>query len=718
MASLKELRRVRIEKLEKLKALGVDPYPARTTRSHENAEILKYFEKLQGTSVVVAGRIRAFRKHGELAFMDIKDDSGSIQLYIKAENIDSSNYSNSELMFKDLDLLDVGDFVEGFGDVTKTNSGEVSVEISKIRLLTKSLRPLPAKWDGLKDKETRLRRRYLDTTMNEEVRQRFIRRAKFWQANRDFLNERGFYEINIPVLEHIPGGADANPFVTYMDAIDQKFYLRISHELYLKRLIGGGYEKVYEIGPRFRNEGISDEHLPEHIAMEFYWAFADWEEGMNLIEEMFTYIIAKVYDGKTKFSIRGFDVDFSKKWERIDFAEIMHKHYGLDIHNTTVEEVGELLKKHKIKGHFDKNVNRGIDNLWKHLRKDIAGPAFLINHPKSLSPLSKSKVDDPKIVERCQPIIAGSELGNGWSELNDPLDQLARFEDQQKLRDSGDAEAQWLDIDYVEMLEYGMPPTFGWGHSERVFWFLEDVTAREGVPFPQLKFELEDSTKEIYGLPDNYGKEAAGNSSSGTVNNTKGNDSNQVGGDDPDYVAVLPTREDALKIVQEHVADDYQVLHAKMIAAALEAYAKDKGFDPELWYITGLVHDVDYFEYPEEHPKESMKWFRKWHYPSDLIHAVAAHAWQRTGVKPASDLAFALIAIDELSGLIYAYSLMRPEGWVGMKASSIKKKFKDKSFAAKVDREEIMLGVDGWNLDLDAHIAFLIDVYQNMPEFK
>jgi len=285
-----------------------------------------------------------------------------------------------------------------------------------------------------------------------------------------------------------------------MDAIDQDFYLRISQELFLKRLIGGGYEKVYEIGPRFRNEGLSDEHLPEHIAMEFYWAYADWKDGMQMIKDLFQHIQKHVYDNKKKFSIRGFDVDFSQGWQTIDFGGLIRSRYGLDVYHADFDNLKKTLTKFNIPVGKIKNIPRAVDALWKEARKSIAGPAFLINHPKFLSPLQKPSPGNPDIVERFQPIIAGSELGNGWTEVNDPVDQFKRFSEQQKMRDAGDEEAQWLDIDYVEMLEYGMPPTFGYGHSERVFWFLEDVSAREGVPFPQLRFELEEATKKIYGL--------------------------------------------------------------------------------------------------------------------------------------------------------------------------------------------------------------------------
>ena len=488
-----------MEKLKKLREMGIDPFPAKSSRNTKNIAVAERFEELEGKEVGVGGGAVAVREHGKLAFIDIKDNTGKVQLYIKEQNLQNPNYKYSELGFSDLYLLDSGDFVEGTGTVTKTQRGEISVEENKLRILTKTIRPLPDKWDGLKDREIRMRRRYLDTNINEDIYQRFIRRAKFWEAHREFFKHRGFLEINIPVLEMVPGGADATPFVTHMDAINQDFYLRISQELYLKRLIGGGYQKVFEIGPRFRNEGLSDEHLPEHMAMEFYWAYADWEEGMDFIKQLFDYVLDNVYKRKN-FTIRGFEVDFSKDWEVIDFAKIMNKHYGIDVYSVKLQDVKKLLKEHNLKSDFDINLHRGIDYLWKNVRKTVGGPAFLINHPKYISPLSKSKVENPAVTERFQPIIAGSELGNGWSEINDPIDQLERFKEQQYLRDQGDQEAQWLDIDYVEMLEYGMPPTFGYGHSERVFWFLEDVTAREGVPFPQLKHELDPVTKEIYGL--------------------------------------------------------------------------------------------------------------------------------------------------------------------------------------------------------------------------
>lgn len=495
---MKELRDERLRKLEEIKNLGLDPYPAKTERTVMTAEIINHFDEMEGKTVSVAGRIAGIRKFGKLAFIVLRDFSGKIQLFITAKDLAETSAKDNFIGIKDLNLLDAGDFIQANGEVIKSKTGEISVATRELRLLTKSLRPMPSQQDGFTNKEERFRRRYVDMNVNLEVRDRFVRRSKFWQATRDFLNSHGFFEINIPVLEHTTGGADANPFVTHMDALDDaQFYLRISHELPLKRLLGAGFEKVYDLGPRFRNENYSDEHLPEHIAMEWYAAYWDWREGMAFMEKMYKYVLQETF-GTLKFELDRFDIDMSGKWEVWDYAEVIKKHYGIDVFDTTIEEVSAKLKENNLEVEKTDSIPRGIDKLWKNIRKDVAGPVWLVNTPKFISPLSKSDPNNPQVVERFQPVIAGSELGNGFSELNDPIDQLNRFVEQQQMRDDGDNEAMMLDIDYVEMLEYGMPPACGWGYSERVFWIFEGVTAREGVPFPQLKHEISEITKEIY----------------------------------------------------------------------------------------------------------------------------------------------------------------------------------------------------------------------------
>lgn len=491
---MKELRDERLRKLEEIKKLGVDPYPAESHRTHKIGEIVDGFKKFEGKKVTLGGRIVGIRKFGKIAFIVLRDFSGEIQLFLKDGEIDGSNELMNDL--KNLSLLDPGDFIEATGEVIKTKTGEISIMVRQLKLLSKSLRPMPAAQNGFTDKEERLRRRYIDMNVNQDVRDRFVRRSKFWQATRDFLNENEFIEVNVPVLEHTTGGADANPFVTHMDALDQDFYLRISHELPLKRLLGGGYERVYDIGVRFRNENYSDEHLPEHIAMEWYAAYWDWQDGMKFMEEMFKTTLQKTF-GTLKFKLGEFDVDMGKKWEVWDYAEVIKKHYEIDVFDATIDEVKKALKDNNLEVEKTENIARGIDKLWKKIRKDVAGPIWLINVPLFISPLSKANPDG-KTTQRFHAVVAGSEICNGFSELNDPVDQLNRFVEQQKMRDDGDDEAMMLDIDFVEMLEYGMPPACGLGFSERVFWIFEGVTAREGVPFPQLRSEIDETTKTIY----------------------------------------------------------------------------------------------------------------------------------------------------------------------------------------------------------------------------
>ncbi|MBC7512102.1 lysine--tRNA ligase [Candidatus Saccharibacteria bacterium] len=495
MATLHDYRNERLRKLDALKELGFNAYPSDSHRTHMVNDVTTKFDEFEGQTVTVAGRVIGLRKFGKLAFIVLSDQSGQVQLFLHGPDVAETDGSKGFIGMKDMNLLDTGDFIEATGAVMKTKTGEISVAAHNLRLLTKALRPMPTE---LTNKEERFRRRYVDMNVNPEVRERFVRRSKFWQATRDFLNKNNFTEVNIPVLEHTTGGADANPFVTHMDALsDTPFYLRISHELPLKRLIGGGFERVYDLGPRFRNENYSDEHLPEHIAMEWYAAYWNWRDGMKFMEDMYKHVLQETF-GTLQFKLGKFDIDLSKEWEKWDYAKVIQDRYGIDPYNCSIDQVKEALETNKLEVEKTENLARGIDKLWKNIRKDVAGPIWLINTPKFISPLSKVSTDNDQTVERFQPVMAGSELGNGFSELNDPVDQLNRFVEQQSMRDAGDDEAMMLDIDYVEMLEYGMPPACGWGWSERVFWIFEGVTAREGVPFPQLRHEVDEVTKSLY----------------------------------------------------------------------------------------------------------------------------------------------------------------------------------------------------------------------------
>ncbi|MBO7720158.1 lysine--tRNA ligase [Candidatus Saccharibacteria bacterium] len=490
MTTLADYRDERLRKLSEIKEQGINPYPSKSSRNTTIDKIVNDFDALDGKEVTIAGRITAIRSFGKLAFVKVRDYFGEVQIFMQQEDEKAGLFNT-----KKLKLLDTGDFIEATGKVGKSSTGEISVFCNHLRLLTKALRPLPGR-DGFTNKEERYRRRYVDMNVNTEVRERMVRRSKFWQATRQFMLDHGFVEINVPVLEHTTGGADANPFTTHMDALDEDFYLRISHELPLKRLIGAGFEKVFDIGPRFRNEGVDDEHLPEHIAFESYSAYEDYEQGMDFYEEMIKYVAKETW-GTLQFKVGGFDIDLSGKWPRVKYADLLREKFNVDVFNPDREQLKRVLLENwqaedLSRADFEKKLDNTttphlIDDVWKLIRKTSGGPYWVIEEPTTLSPLAKVSPDNPLVTERFHPIIAGTEMGNGFSELNDPLDQLARFKEQQAARDAGDTEAQMLDMDFVEMLEYGMPPTCGWGNSERNFWLLEGVSGREAVPFPIIK---------------------------------------------------------------------------------------------------------------------------------------------------------------------------------------------------------------------------------------
>jgi lysyl-tRNA synthetase class 2 len=681
--------------------LGIQPYPARSQRDYTNAYVTSHFDELNGQEVSLVGRITSFRGHGKISFIDIEDTTGKFQLSARADEQEPLNVETQNVGFEQLSLLDTGDFVQATGKLFVTTAGQQSLLVRQLILLTKSLRPLPNARDLASDPDFIFRRRYADLATNPERRAMFERKAAFWRENRNFLHQEGFIEVEVPVLEHVTGGADARPFTTHMNALDQEFYLRISTELYQKRLIGGGFEKIFTVGPNFRNEGLSDEHLPEYNQIEWYWAYADYNMNMELVERMFKHL-AKTVWGTSTFSTRGHTFDLNQKWERISYPDVINERFGVDIFTTPDEEMAAILKQHKVKLTGEVNRSRLIDNLWKLIRKEISGPAFLINEPAFMSPLSKSRADRPELTERFHVLIAGSELGNGYSELNNPIEQLARFKDQQAMREQGDDEAQMLDIDYVEMLEYGMPPTSGYGQSERVFWFLENVTARQGTLFPALKRNVSPVTRAIYNMPDATPKKSDSHPTSGQTAATK-----QAGSTTNNN---LPPRSQAEALLEDKIKNEALLHHSRMVAQAMEAYAHELGEDAELWYQSGLLHDLDWEMFPKEHPNKAIaEWLND--YPEELHQAIAAHAPDRTGKQPETTLEKYLFACDELSGFMHAVSLMRPNGWEGMEPKSIKKKLKDKGFAANVSRSDIEQGLTLIGKTADEHIGFLINVF-------
>lgn len=486
--AIENMQKERLKKLENIKTLGVDPYPASTKREHTAIQALDMF----GQPVAVAGRVRSLRPHGKITFADLEDESGKIQILFSSEYLTDERYDF-------LNNLDIGDFIAAQGEIIKTQAGQLTVSVKDYQLLTKSIKPLPSSWYGLKDIEERLRRRYLDLLLNPEVRDLFRLKSKFWTNIRNYMLKSNFLEVEMPVLENIPGGADARPFITHHNALNIDLYLRISLELPLKRLLVGGYEKVFEIGRIFRNEGIDDEHLQDYTQLEFYWAYADYNQLMDFIQDMYQTIIKDTFDA-LKLKWQGQEIDWSGNWPRIEYTDLLNEKWGVNIDKMSVSDLYELAKKLKVQVEPKLGKGRLLDYLYKKtIRPHLMQPMFVLNHPVEVEPLAKRLPSDPSKVQRMQILAMGSELGKGFSELNDPLDQRQRFEEQMKLREAGDEEAQMMDEDYVEAMEYGMPPNAGFGISERLFSMLVDKPIRECVFFPTMKPESKMERKKQKG---------------------------------------------------------------------------------------------------------------------------------------------------------------------------------------------------------------------------
>ena len=468
----------RLRKLGELKANKINPYPNKYDKKQNCLDCLK--SKI-GSKVKTAGRLMTKRDLGKIAFCVLKDESGKIQLVLQ----DGETPQKEKDFFKK--YLDSGDFVGVQGEIIKTKTDEISILVEKIEILSKAILPLPEKFHGISDEEEKLRKRYLDILMNPEIKEMFAKKSKFWNTIRNFLLEKGFLEVETPVLENSAGGAAATPFKTHHNALDIDVFLRISMgELWQKKLMVAGYEKTFEIGRMFRNEGMDMEHLQDYTQMEFYWAYANYEDGMKLVEEMYKKIAKEVFE-TLKFETHNYKIDLGKKWEKYDFEQTIKKHTGIEIYKTSEDEIKKKLKEVKID--FDPNLTKWklVDLLWKHCRKKISGPGFLINQPVELAPLAKRNPEDKRKVEQFQIIIAGTELGNGYSELNDSLDQEQRFQEQMKLKEKGDKESMDHDQSFVDALKYGMPPTCGFGVSERLFSYLMNKPIRECVIFPLMK---------------------------------------------------------------------------------------------------------------------------------------------------------------------------------------------------------------------------------------
>lgn len=686
---LDELRKIRLEKLKKLKEQGVPPFP-QPVLSRQNIESVTRLAL--ETPVSVAGRLRAVRGHGGSAFADLADESGKIQLFFSREALGEQKYGF-------LDLLDMGDFIFASGTLFKTEAGQLTVKVLDFSLLSKSLRPLPSSFYGLKDVEERYRQRYVDLNLNPQVRQVFKIRAQVIKTLRKHLDAEGFLEVETPVLQPLYGGATAKPFTTHHNALDANLFLRISDELYLKRAVVGGLEKVYEVGKDFRNEGMDREHNPEFTMLEFYWAYSSYEGLMEFSQNLLSRVVKEV-SGTYVVEFEGQKINFEPPWEKITFRDVLIKYIGLDIEkNRTEEEVLSFVKQKGIKLDLKGVVGLAplLDELYKkQVRPQLTGPLFLTDHPYQMRPLAKRKEDDPGKAASFQLLVCGRELINAYNELNDPLDQRARWEQEMKLADRGLAEYQILDEDYLRALEYGMPPTAGWGLGiDRFVAILtNNHTIKDVILFPTLRPESE-TTNSKHPLR----REASQTPNSGLPIEPSGE---------------FPSRDKVFQIVSAHIKNQNLLRHALAVEAAMRSLAQKFGGNVEAWGALGLIHDADWEETktePARHTVAALEWLAgEGHTAGPLVQGLKSHNKRHTKLSELqSIMEWALECADELTGFIVSVALVRPDKKLdSVTVDSVLKKWKAKDFAAAVDRGQIEQCREKLGIELPEFISIVL----------
>lgn len=658
MPTLEELIDTRKNKLKELKKRGIDPYPSVSGRTKTVAEA----RDASGSVVVITGRIMAMRGHGKIVFCDMVDLSGKVQVVLKQDMLDADSFSL-------VSLLDMGDFVEAEGTVGTTQAGELSIFATRLRLLSKSIRPLPDKWHGLKDVEERYRQRYVDLVVNPGVREVFLLRTKVVRFLRNYFDADGFLEVETPVLQPIYGGASAKPFVTHHNALDADLYLRISDELYLKRLIAGGFEKVYEISKDFRNEGIDRQHNPEFTMMEFYWAYADYEKLMAYTEKMIAKLVVEVC-GSSIITYQGETIDFSGTWERKSYRDVVMEFTGIDINIAQTEsQLLSEIKAKKIQLDLTGVVGYGamLDTLYKATaRPHLVGPMFLTDRPTAFVTLAKRLPHDPHKTASFQLLIAGKEVINAYNELNDPEDQSVRWRESEKLGEEGQDEHEAFDHDYIRALEYGMPPTAGWGMGiDRLVSILTDqASLKDVILFPTLRPEFQKKEKAVVA---------------------------DSAIDEKDIV----TKDQAMDLLHAHMQNVNLRRHCYAVGYAMAALAEKLGGNADVWEVLGILHDADWEETkdgPEEHTKKTLEWLSHMGVSKGpIVKALQSHNRKLTKLAEIeSVMEWALETVDELTGFIVAVALVRPDKKLEtVELSSIMKKWKTKEFAKPVDREHI-----------------------------
>lgn len=672
---MNQLKKVRREKLAELQANGKNPFViTKYEVTHHASDILENYEEMEGQKVVLAGRVMQKRVMGKASFCNILDQTGNIQSYVARDSIGEEEY-------KDFKKLDIGDIVGLEGEVFKTKTGEISIHASAVKLLSKSLQILPEKYHGLTNTDMRYRQRYVDLIMNMESRDTFIKRSKIISSIRRYLDGQGFLEVETPMLVSNAGGAAARPFETHFNALDEDFKLRISLELYLKRLIVGGLERVYEIGRVFRNEGLDTRHNPEFTLMELYQAYTDYNGMMDLTENLYRHVAQEVL-GTTTIVYNGVEMDLGKPFERITMIDAVKKYAGIDWNDVeTLEQARALADEHHVE-YEDRHKKGDILSLFfeEFAEEHLVQPTFVMDHPIEISPLTKKKPENPEYVERFEFFMNGWEMANAYSELNDPIDQRERFKAQEELLAQGDEEANTTDEDFLNALEIGMPPTGGIGFGiDRMCMLMTDSAAiRDVLLFPTMKSldkKPADSVKPGK-------KEAAREAKKSRI-----------------------SREEALELLKRYNKEPFHIQHALTVEGGMRWFAKELGYgeEEEFWGITGLLHDIDFELYPEEHCKKAPELLREAGVGEDMIYAVCSHGYGLCSEEePRLEMEKVLFAADELTGLIWSCALMRPsKSTMDLEVKSLKKKFKDKRFAAGCSRDVIAQGAErlGWELD-------------------
>ncbi|MGI6117125.1 MAG: lysine--tRNA ligase [Bilifractor sp.] len=684
------LIKIRRDKLKELQEAGHDPF--RITKydvTHHSTDIRDQFDSLENQNVSVAGRMMSKRVMGKASFCNVQDKTGSIQCYVSRDDLGDEAY-------KAFKKLDIGDIIGVRGFVFKTKTGEITVHAKEITLLSKSLKPLPEKFHGLQDTDIRYRQRYLDLIMNPEVKETFIKRSRILSEIRRFLGGRGFMEVETPILVDNAGGAAARPFVTHYNALDEDKKLRISLELYLKRLIVGGLERVYEIGRVFRNEGLDTRHNPEFTLMELYQAYTDYYGMMELTESMFRDVAEKV-NGSTLVQYNGTEIDLGKPFKKITMIDAVKEYSGVDFNEIRSDEEAKAVAREK-GVEFEERHKRGdIINLFfdQFCEEKMIQPTFVMDHPIEISPLTKKKPEDPSLVERFELYINGWEMCNAYSELNDPIDQRERFAAEEERLAAGDEEANHTDEDFLNALEIGMPPTGGIGYGiDRLVMLLTDSAAiRDVLLFPTMK---------------SLDKKPEGKTQTEAVKNEK--------------LDAGISYDDALALLKKYNEDEFHITHGETVANLMRYYAKK--YDPqneEFWAVVGLLHDLDWEKWqdPKLHTLKTTEILEKAGVNAEVAHAIQTHNSDNNEElpKPESRLECVLWACDELSGLLGAIVLMYPSHSAqDLNLKSVRKKFKDKRFAAGCDRDNIRRGAELNGMELDDLFNSMIEAYKTVAK--